>query len=212
MDIFNIIKENLPEGIEITDKTLKAIEKEVKAEQGKEFIPKEQYAKKTDKILELESDIKELQGKSTDADAYKQKLEDLQGKYDTDIANKQKEYDDFKASTESEKILSKKREAAKKLLRDKKVNDDVLDDFILDKLDYESMELDGNDVKDADNYLKSYQELITKYSGNTTIKGAQVATPPANNQSSYTIEDVKKMSAQDINKNWDKIKNTLQKG
>lgn len=182
MNILEIIKDNLPEGIEVTDKTLKAIEKEIKAEQGKEFIPKDQYAKKTDKIIELEADIKELQGKSTDADTYKQKLGELQTKYTDDITAKQKEYDDFKATTESEKVLSKKREAARKLLIEMQMKSNVADDFMLDKLDYETMELDDENIKDSENYLKPYIERYAPYFGTTETMPAQVATPPAGNQ------------------------------
>lgn len=125
-------------------------------------------------------DLKNQEPDTDDVEAYKQKLEDLQSKYDTDIAAKQKEYDDFKASTESEKILSKKREAARNHLIKKGFKADVVDDFMLDKIDYDAMKIDGDEVKDKDNYFKPYEEKYAKYLGTTETRGAGVATPPAN--------------------------------
>jgi len=181
MDILQIIKENLPDGVEITDKTLKTIEKEIKIEQGKEFIPKEQYSKKTEKILELEANISELQGKATDADTYKKQYDDMKSKYDTDIAIKQKELDDLKAASETESILRKKRNLGEKLLLEKQVRKCDIDDFMLDILDYGAMELNDkeDDIKNKDNYIKPYQEKYAARFGITEIKGVQVATPPA---------------------------------
>jgi len=40
MDIFTIIKESLPDGVEIPDKAIKAAEKEIKQQQALEFVPK----------------------------------------------------------------------------------------------------------------------------------------------------------------------------
>jgi len=111
----------------------------------------------------------------------KTKLDDLQEKYDTDIAIKQKELDDLKAASETESILRKKRSLGEKLLLEKQVRKCDIDDFMLDILDYGAMELNDkeDDIKNKDNYIKPYQEKYAARFGITEIKGVQVATPPA---------------------------------
>lgn len=156
-------------------------------------------------------DLKNQEPNTDDVEVYKQKLEDLQGKYDTDIAAKQKEYDDFKTATETQKEVDTKKSLLRSQLTADGANSKLVDLLEL-KFDIDAIELDGDKIKDWETVSKSVKEQYADVFGTTQTQGAKVATPPANNQSSYTIEDVRKMSAQDINKNWDKIKNTLQKG
>jgi len=177
MNIIEIIKENLPDGVEVTDKTLKAIEKEIKTEQGKEFIPKEQYSKKTEKIIELEADIKDLQGKATDADTYKQKYDDMKTKYNTDIAAKQKEYDDFKAAAETQKTT----DAKKSMLRSQLAADGAkssLIDLLELKFDIGKIEIDGDKIKNWDDVSKPVKEQYADVFGKTETRAASVASPP----------------------------------
>ena len=116
MNILEIIKENLPEGIEVSDKTLKMIEKEIKAAQGIEFVPKEQYSKKTTKIDELESELKEIQGKALDSDSYKEKFVLLEEEYKNYKQIAKTEFDDFKQATETEKATGLKMSQLEKQL------------------------------------------------------------------------------------------------
>jgi len=178
MDILAIIKDNLPDDVEITDKTLKAIEKEIKAEQGKEFVPKEQYSKKTDRIIELEAENKDLQGKSADADTYKQKFEDLQTKYDADIAAKEKEYSDYKTNVESEKTTSAiTADIETRLLKDGA--NQKLVKLLLKEVDVTKAEYKDGAVSNYDDLTKSVKESYADVFGTTTTTGAGVATPPA---------------------------------
>lgn len=169
-----------------------------------------QSKKLNDKITNLQEKIDDMP--NPDGEDYKQKWEDEVTAHGETKKTMKKTYDDYVAGAESEKTTATKRGKSRQWLIDKGYNSDVVDDFMLDKLDYAKMELDGDTVKGADEYFKPYQEQYAKYTGTVDIKGANVADPPKHKESSYTMEDIKKMSAAEINKNWDKIKPTLQKG
>lgn len=76
MDILAIIKKHLPEGVELSDEAIKAIAKQITTEQGKEFVPRESYRKKVDKIEELEGQL----ASAEDAATYKKKYDDMKRK------------------------------------------------------------------------------------------------------------------------------------
>lgn len=177
MDILAIVKDNLPDGVEVPEKALKAIEKEIKQQQALEFVPKDQYSKKTNKIDELEKELKELQGKAVDGDTYKEKFAALEEEYNSYKSASKKEFDDFKSSVETEKAITAKRTAARKALKDLGANDEDLDTFLLDKVDYDKVELDGDKVKDA-KVFEVYKEQYKRYFGDTVTVGANPATPP----------------------------------
>lgn len=166
MDIFAIIKEGLPElpeGVSIPEKAIKAIEKEIKQQQALEFVPKEQYNKKVSVIDDMKSEMEELLGKSADGDSYKDRLATLEEEYKNYKVSAKKEHDDYVADVEANKEIVAKRGIARKWLIDKKMDSDVADDFMLDKLDYSKMDIDGDSVKDAGEYFKPYQEKYGKY-------------------------------------------------
>lgn len=201
MDIIEIIKSNLPEGVEIPEKAIKTIEKEIKQEQGKIFVPKEQYSKKTEKIMELETQITDLQGKSTDGETYKTKLEQLQAEFDT-----------FKTNTDNEKKSSTVYENVLEALKEKGIPEKTLKNpTVLKGL---KSDIDLNKVKfDKDNGIKNLDELINPllegglkdFIVTTETKGAEIPTPPTNTgTTAFTIEQIKTMTPAQINENWDK--------
>lgn len=181
MDIKEIIKSNLPDGVEIGEKTLNLIAKELKSAQGDEFIPKTQYAKKTERIDELEGQISDLQGKSTDADTYKQKFEDLKTKYDTDIAAEQTKLNEFKSAAETQKTIDEKKSLLRSQLSADGANPKLVD-LLEMKFDIEKIELHGDGdnkkIKDWDTISKPVKEQYADIFGTTTIQGAIVAAPP----------------------------------
>lgn len=180
MDIFQIIRDNLPElpeGVTISDKAVKAIEKEIKAQQGLEFIPKAQYAKKTDRIAELETELSEAQGKAADADGYKAKYEAEVAAHSETKTTMKKEYDDFKATVETEKTATAKQTALRKHLETAGANPKLT--ALLEKeFDLAKVELDGEAIKGWDDMLKPVKERYTEVFGKVTTQGTDPANPP----------------------------------
>lgn len=162
--------------------------KQIMKENGKD-IAKEQkktelaeskiadYNEKTLKINELTKELKQLQGKSGEIDAYKEQLESLQEKYDTDLAAKQQEYDDFKTATETQKTVDTK----KSLLLSQLESDGAKPKsakLLAKEFDINALELDGDKIKDWENVSKSVKEEFADYFGTTQLKGTNVAEPP----------------------------------
>ena len=168
MDIFEIIKSNLPDGVEISDKAIKSIAKDISTEQGKEFVPKESYAKKTDRIIELETELSDLKGAVADSEGYKTKYED-------EVAA----HGRTKSEYEEKETLSQKRSLAKKTLLDSGVKEDILEDFMLSTLDYDAISLKDGAIKDSDKFIEAQKERYGKYFGKVSEEGAHVDTPPA---------------------------------
>lgn len=213
MDILATIKENLPEGVEVSEKALKAIEKEIKQQQGLEFVPKSQYSKKVETIDEMKAEITELLGKAAEADTYKQKVASLDDEYKSYKATKEQEFNDFKSAVEIEKTAATKQSILRKQLTADGANADLVDLLEL-KFDIAKIELDGDKIKGWEEISKPIKEQYSKVFGTVETVGVVVATPPAGNpQSSYTIEQIKTMTPAQINENWDKgVKQALEKG
>ena len=90
MDILSIIRENLPDGVEVGDKNLNIIAKEVKQAIGEEFIPKTAYSKQSEKVLNLESKLSEMSVVSTDIEAYKNRIKELESSFESFIKGSKK--------------------------------------------------------------------------------------------------------------------------
>jgi len=184
MDITAIIKEHLPElpeGVTISEKALKAIEKEIKAQQGLEFVSKAQYAKKTEKADELEAEVKELQGKLADGETYRQKYDEEVKAHGETKKSKQKEFDDYKSSVETEKTAAAKQAAVRKQLQADGAKSTLLP--LLEKeFDLTKIELDGDKIKDWDSLSKAVKEQYADVFGVIVTEGINPPAPPANGE------------------------------
>lgn len=80
---------------------------------------------------------------------------------------------------------------------------------VLAATDLDGVEMDGENIKDADKLAES---LKTEWSDLITEPGATgkpPQTPPQNKPVTYTPDDIRKMSPAEINKNFDAIKASL---
>lgn len=164
MNIFEIIKGNLPEGAALTDKDLSAIAAKIKEEQGKEFLPKEQYSKKIKELADAETKITDLEAKVTDFDAVKKQLKDEQTAH---VATK--------TAHEAEKVLSARSALAEKKLIEAGCNPAAVR-LILKELPLDKLTDDGSNF---DELHKPIREANAALYGTVTQKGAEVVTPPA---------------------------------
>lgn len=166
MDIKAIITSNLPDGVEITDAQIGSIAKAIQAEQGKEFVPKDDYRKKVERIDELETQVKESGSSAADADAYKQQVKDLKA-----------EIKRIQTSHEAEKLIDSKRKALHKQLQAEGANPKLVD-LLESKFNLDNLDLDGDTIKDWETHATPVKEQYSELFGKVQTQGVDVPTPP----------------------------------
>lgn len=171
MNIYEIIKENLPEGIELPDKAIKAIAKEINAQQGKEFVPMEQYSLKTKELGELSGEIADLKATIASSGDWKTKYETEKTAHDT-----------TKIGYETEKKTNAQDKALYDSLRAAGANEKLIP-LLLKDIDRTKAKFDGDidkgfTIKNADDILKPVKEKFSEVFGTVQTVGAGVASPP----------------------------------
>ena len=161
--------------------------------------------KKIDKLQETVDNIPEPDG------------EDYKFKYETEVTahgetkkTMQQTYDDFVAGVNTKETTAAKRDVLRKQLLADGANPKLLD--LLEKgFDLDKIEIDGESVKDWDNVSapvkKSYADVFTE----AGVQGTDTKKPPEGGGKAYTTEQIKSMTPQEINANWDAVKTTLSK-
>ncbi len=195
MDIKAILtKQGVPS--EFIDSTVEAL----KVEMTKEFVSKKQYERKRDEVDTLNSKIADLEIdlKKANTDEYKAKYEELE-----------KEYNDFKTGIETEKTNAVKSSTLREQLKAEGFNEKMIK--LLEKnFDLESIEIEEDKIKGWEDMIKPIREEYADFIPKDTQQGNPPATPPANvSGKTYTTEMLKSMSAQEIAKNYDAIKQNL---
>lgn len=162
---------------------------------------RDQYKADAEKLPEIQKQLdkanSDLEAKGNDA--YKVKYEALK-----------EEFEGYKNEQTAKETRSAKERAYRELLKAAGVTEKRIDSVIRVS-DLDGVELDDKGtIKDADKLTESIKTEWADFIPTTTTKGAQTATPPTTTpQKSYTSADIKKMSVEDINKNWDSIKASL---
>lgn len=127
-------------------------------------------AKEADTLkAELEDAKKTIKANETGENEYKEKYEKLQS-----------DFDQFKADIEKAEISRKKDRAYRELLKTAGVSE-KRHDGILKLTDLEGVELDGDNLKDADNLIDGIKTEWADFIITEKSKGAYTETPPANN-------------------------------
>lgn len=139
-----------------------------------------QYKNDADKLIEVQKELDDLKAKGDNG---------LQKKYD-DLKS---EYDNYKKSVESEKALFAKKEAFTEVVKDAGLSEKGVAKA-LKYADWDKIELDKDGkVKDAKEHLKELKEEWAEYVVKEGTKGAETSTPPENNGSTMTKEDILKI-------------------
>lgn len=138
-------------------------------------------------------------------DEYKQKAEKV-----GDSAKIQAEFDAYKASVQKKELNGKKAKALDALFKDAGVARDAFRSSMLRAWDLDSVELDEQGaIKDMDGIkatvTKDYADFIATNKDNPLPKN----DPPAGGTQRYTREDIRKMTPEQINQNWDGVKASL---
>lgn len=163
---------------------------------------RDSYKKDAEKLPGVQQELDDLKAAGDDGG--------FQAKYE-------KEHADFEAyKTEQAKKESRaaKEKAYRDLLKSARISEKRVES-VLKVSDLDSIELDENGaIKDADKLTESIKTEWADFIVTTTTKGAETASPPASTAGKiYTRDDLRKMSPEEINQNWDAVKASLgQKG
>lgn len=153
----------------------------------------------------LKDQIDALKDKADAADALKKERDDLKkqiedAKGGTDW---KAEFDRLKADTEAKESLAKVKAAYKKLLKEAKVDDDVLD-TVMDATSFDGMKLDKDgSLKDADKLTEGINSRWGKFVVTEGTKAPPTKTPPAGGKVGKTKDEI--MAIKDTKERQDAI-------
>lgn len=136
------------------------------------------YKTKAEGYDEVKKELDEIKKTTGKEDSYKVKYETLK-----------QEFDDYKKDITNKETLAKKSDAYRKLLSEVGINGKLLDKVLaVTKLD--EIELDGENIKDADKVTDSIKEEWGDFIVKTKQEGETPKTPPKGTGSKMTKEQV----------------------
>ena len=159
----------------------------------------EKYKTEAERLGSVEKDLIKANAKLEDAEKTAEKLKALQS-----------EYDNYKADVSAKATQSAKEKAYRDLLKQAGISDKRFD-AIIKVSDMSNIELDKDGkVKDAKAVVDGIKSEWADFIVTEGKQGAKTPTPPAPTPTkAFTRDDIKHMSPDEINKNWDDIKTSL---
>ena len=123
----------------------------------------------------------------------------------------QTEFEAFKTDTAAKAARQAKEAAYRQQLIRQGVSEKRIDGIMrYDAETIDALELDEHGaIKDADAVSKGIGERWSDFIVTATTAGAPVASPPQNTGKAYTLDDIRGMSAAEINNNWEAVKASL---
>ena len=161
---------------------------------------RDNYKAQADELAEVQRKLDEANEtiKANDSDAWKVKYDAIK-----------EEYENYKSDISAKETARAKQAAYREVLKAAGVSDKRIDSIIRVS-DIDSVELDeSGKIKEADKLTESIKNEWADFIVSTNTQGANTATPPTNSKKSFSREDIDKMSPDEINKNWETIKNSL---
>lgn len=161
-------------------------------------------------IGDLKSNADKYETTKADLDKVKAELDTLKGsdwqkKYEKEHAD----FEAFKTETNAKESKNAKETAYRELLSNAGVSEKRIAS-IMKVTNLDSIEIADGKIKDADKLTESIKTEWADFIVTSGTKGANTPKPPKNdNGSRFTYEDISKMSREEINKNWDSIKASL---
>lgn len=198
-DFESIIKGHTGEDGNISAEAIAKLAKAISTIVGNEFVEKTRYKAKLDEIDTLKNDKQTAEDNAATAEKWKTKYEALKGDFDA-----------YKGEQAKKETHNAKEKAYRELLKAVGVSEKRID-TVLKVSDVDSVELDEKgQIKEADTLAESVKTEWADFITTTSKKGANTANPPENDPTkTYTRADIQKMTAAEINQNWDAIKASL---
>lgn len=122
-----------------------------------------------------------------------------------------KEFDDYKAGITAKETKAAKEKAVRAYYEGKKITGDNLAIAMRGSgAEIDGIELDGDKIKDTAALDALVSGAFAKLVSTTTVTGATTATPPAQTPpKTFTRDEIRNMTPDEINKNFDAIKASL---
>ena len=151
------------------------------------------YKEQADKLPDVQKKLDDLLG----GEDYKKKYEEAT-----------KALQDYKDEVASKETAAKVRAAYRKLLKDEKISDSILDD-IENITDYSKMKLDkdGN-LLNVEDYRKAIGDKYGRWKTTVTERGADVEKPPKTGSAKMTKADI--LAIEDTSERQNAIANNLE--
>ncbi len=164
-------------------------------------------------IATYKDDAEKYRGASEELKTVKAELEGLKaegGDWKSKFDKVSSEFEEYKTTQSAKEAMEAKKTAFRKLLRESGVSEKRLD-TVMKVTDLSSVELDENGgIKDANSLTESIKAEWADFITSSGTEGARTDTPPDNNpQTRYTSEQIKNMSPDEINANWEAIKASM---
>lgn len=167
---------------------------------------KSQIEKYKGEAESIEGLRKELNSAQTELESLKASGGDWQKKYEAEHAD----FELYKSEQSQKEMQNTKEKAYRALLKESGVSEKRID-AILKVTNLSEIEIaeDGS-IKDADKLSESIKADWADFITTTHTVGADTQTPPANNNlPRFSHEEIAKMTPEEINNNWDAIKQSM---
>ena len=161
---------------------------------------RDSYKAQADELAEVQRKLDEANEtiKANDSDAWKVKYDAIK-----------EEYDNYKSDISAKETTRAKQAAYREVLKAAGVSEKRIDSIIRVS-DIDSVELDeSGKIKEADKLTESIKNEWADFIVSTNTQGANTATQQTTSKKSFSREDIDKMTPDEINKNWETIKNSL---
>lgn len=198
-DFESIVRNHVGEDGNIPSEAIAKLVKAISTAVGNEFVEKSRYKAKLEEIDALTEEKQTAQDSATTAEKWKTKYQALKDDFDA-----------YKADQTAKETRSAKEKAYTELLKAAGVPDKRIA-AVLKVSDLDAVELDDKGaVKDSEKLTESIKTEWADFIPTTTETGPNTPNPPANNPpKTYTRGEIRKMSPQEINENFDAIKASL---
>lgn len=161
---------------------------------------RDNYKAQADELAKVQQKLDEANEttKANGSDAWKVKYDAIK-----------EEYDNYKSDISAKETTRAKQAAYREVLKAAGVSDKRIDSIVRVS-DIDSVELDeSGKIKEADKLTENIKNEWADFIVSTNTQGANTATPPTASKKSFSREDIDKMTPDEINKNWETIKNSL---
>ena len=178
-------------------------------------------------VDDLKAEIEKFNEKETASNQELEGLKQQLATFETDKANAlaeleqlkaeseqvKGEYDAFKTQVATEKENATKREIVRNALNNGGVARSDFQDLILNSIDLNSVKFGDDGIEDVDAFIETTKDKYPSCFGTVTETGTPPVQPISGTHArKFTLEQIKNMSPEEINQNWEAVQKTIAKG
>ncbi len=171
---------------------------------GKEFVTKEQYNKISGSKSEVENKITELEAELSNKSSELSKIQNIKSDYDSLVT----EYNNYKADIETKASNQTKSSKLQELFKNEGYNEKIIKHMIKD-IDLSKLELNDDGINYPEEQLNAIRSEYEGFKTVTETEGVEPSKPIASKPTNFTKEQIKNMTPEQINANWDNISQNM---